>query len=124
MGNPEEVIDVLGNLKSLGVSLAFDDFGTGYSSLSYLHRFPVDILKIDQSFVRAMDTEKKNIDIVRTITELAHNLGIKATAEGIETIEHLSLLRDLKCENGQGYLFAKPLNSESVKDLIASKPRW
>lgn len=124
MGNPEEVIDVLGNLKSLGVSLAIDDFGTGYSSLSYLHRFPVDILKIDQSFVRAMDTEKKNIDIVLTITELAHNLGIKATAEGIETIGHLSLLRDLKCENGQGYLFAKPLNSESVKDLIASKPRW
>ena len=73
MGNPEEVIDVLGNLKSLGVSLAIDDFGTGYSSLSYLHRFPVDILKIDQSFVRAMDTEKKNIDIVLTVTLHPHS---------------------------------------------------
>src|SRR6266536_3844766 len=95
-------------LTDLGVSLAIDDFATGYSSLSYLQRLPVDTLKIDQSFVRAIRDEK-NLAIVEAIASLAHALGLNVTAEGIETIEQALILRRLRCERGQGYHFARPL---------------
>jgi EAL domain-containing protein (putative c-di-GMP-specific phosphodiesterase class I) len=95
------------------VHLSIDDFGTGYSSLSYLHRFPVNTLKIDRSFIGRMATGDENSEIVRTICTLANNLGMEVVAEGIETREQLELLRSLKCEYGQGYLFSKPLDAEN-----------
>jgi EAL domain-containing protein (putative c-di-GMP-specific phosphodiesterase class I) len=110
-------------LRGLGVRLSIDDFGTGYSSLTYLHRFPIDTLKIDRSFVMRMD--KDNVEIVRTILSLAENLGMDVVAEGIETQEQMGLLRDLGCQNGQGYLFSKPMSVEEADRVIAEtyKPR-
>jgi diguanylate cyclase (GGDEF)-like protein len=120
MEHAEEAADILGQLKALGVKLHIDDFGTGYSSLSYLHRFPVDELKIDRLFVSRMGADDESSEIVATIIQLAHNLGMKVTAEGVETIEQLAQLRSLSCEYGQGYYFAKPLIAESAKLMIAA----
>lgn len=94
-------------LRSLGVQLSIDDFGTGYSSLSYLHRFPLNYLKIDRSFVMRLTTDNDN-PIVRTISTLARNLGMEVIAEGIETEEQYQQLRLLGCEYGQGYLSRVP----------------
>jgi len=102
--------------------LSIDDFGTGYSSLSYLHRFPVNTLKIDRSFIGRMSKGNENSEIVRTICTLANNLGMEVVAEGVETREQLELLRLLKCEYGQGYLFAKPLDAETATRLIIEDP--
>jgi EAL domain-containing protein (putative c-di-GMP-specific phosphodiesterase class I) len=121
---------ILEHLRSLGVQLGIDDFGTGYSSLSRLYRFPINTLKIDQSFIKRMDSssqEKQSTSpckIVRAIVTLAHNLGLDVTAEGIETPEQLAGLRELGCESGQGYLFSKPVDAESAEALIAAQPRW
>ena len=111
-------LEVLGSLRRLGVSLLMDDFGTGYSSLSYLHAFPIDVLKIDRSFVERMTDGEQPLQIVRTIVELARALGMDVVAEGIETIEQYRLLRDLGCRFGQGFLFARPLPVEAVADLL------
>lgn len=119
MENAESATIMLSQLQTLGVQLYMDDFGTGYSSLSYLHRFPIDILKIDRSFVSRMGVDDENLEIVRTIMTLAHNLGMNVTAEGVETAEQLALLRALKCEYGQGYLFSKPVDGEAAGALIA-----
>lgn len=97
-----------------------DDFGTGYSSLSYLHRFPVDELKIDGLFVRRMGADDESSQIVATIVQLAHNLGMEVTAEGVETVEQLARLRALLCEYGQGYYFSGPVVAESAKMMIAA----
>ena len=121
---------ILEHLRLLGVQLGIDDFGTGYSSLSRLYRFPINTLKIDQSFIKRMDSssqEKQSTSpckIVRAIVTLAHNLGLDVTAEGIETPEQLAGLRELGCESGQGYLFSKPVDAESAEALIAAQPRW
>jgi len=101
-----------------------DDFGTGYSSLAYLHRFPVDTLKIDASFVRRMDVDRKNADIIQTIVALAHTLNMDLVAEGVESAEQLAQLRAMQVEYGQGYHFAKPLDAEAAERLIASRPVW
>jgi len=114
----------LGRLKSMDLRLMIDDFGTGYSSLSYLHRLPMDILKIDRSFVSKMGLEEKNSEIVRTIKALAGNLGMAVVAEGVESAQQLASLRQLKCEYGQGYYFAKPLDPGSVEKLLAENPKW
>jgi EAL domain-containing protein (putative c-di-GMP-specific phosphodiesterase class I) len=111
-------LEVLGSLRRLGVSLLMDDFGTGYSSLSYLHSFPIDVLKIDRSFVGRMTEGEQPLQIVRTIIELARVLGMDVVAEGIETREQYHLLRDLGCRFGQGYLFARPLAVETVSELL------
>jgi len=103
------------DLKALGVRLALDDFGTGYSSLSYLRRFPVDTLKLDQSFVVAVDRDAGATAIVEAVTTLAHAQGMVVTAEGIETAEHLYRVRDLHCDYGQGYFFSRPLAPEALE---------
>jgi EAL domain-containing protein (putative c-di-GMP-specific phosphodiesterase class I) len=107
----------------LGVQLSIDDFGTGYSSLSYLHRFPIDTLKIDRSFVTRMIENTENAEIVRTIVVLAQNLGMDVVAEGVETPEQLMLLRELNCENGQGYLFSKPVDAKGAEKIISNAVR-
>jgi PAS domain S-box-containing protein len=116
MIDADRSVAVLSELKALGVRLSIDDFGTGYSSLCRLQRFPVDILKIDRAFVSRMDQE-----IVRIVVVLAHNLGMKVVAEGIETQEQLAMLRDMGCEMGQGYLFSKPADASSVEQLLVTQ---
>jgi EAL domain-containing protein (putative c-di-GMP-specific phosphodiesterase class I) len=111
-------LEVLGSLRRLGVSLLMDDFGTGYSSLSYLHSFPLDVLKIDRSFVGRMTEGEQPLQIVRTIIELARTLGMDVVAEGIETREQYHLLCDLGCRFGQGFLFARPLPVETLEGLL------
>ena len=106
-------------LRALGVALHIDDFGTGYSSLSYLQRFPVDMLKIDRSFVQGMAEHAESAELVRTITQMAKNLNLKVTAEGIETEAQLEHLKALGCDYGQGYLFAKPLAASAVTAFMA-----
>jgi len=105
----------LGNLKALGISLAIDDFGTGYSSLAYLRQFPVDILKIDQSFVAAMTTSAGGMALVRTMLELARALGLDTVAEGIEDRSELRALEIEHCRHGQGFLLARPLDPEQIE---------
>ena len=124
MENAQSVTDVLLQLKALGIKLAIDDFGTGYSSLGRLHSFPIDILKIDRSFIANAGTGITNLDIVATIILLAHSLGMQVTAEGIETAGQLALLRELNCEYGQGYFFAEALDRKAAEALIVAKIRW
>jgi EAL domain-containing protein (putative c-di-GMP-specific phosphodiesterase class I) len=111
-------MEVLGSLRRLGVSLLMDDFGTGYSSLNHLHQFPFDMLKIDRSFVSRMTEGEQPLQIVRTIIELARVLGMSVVAEGIETIAQYELLQQLGCRYGQGFLFAGPMPSEEVTQLL------
>ena len=118
MENPEAISGLLMQLRVLGVKIALDDFGTGYSSLSYLRQFPVDFLKIDHTFVRRMETSKDLAEITRTIGSLAHQLGLRVIAEGIENEEQLNLVRSLNCEYGQGYLFSKPVDGEKAEALL------
>jgi EAL domain-containing protein (putative c-di-GMP-specific phosphodiesterase class I) len=120
MADAERSAVVLSELKALGVELDIDDFGTGYSSLSRLQRFPVDTLKIDRLFVSRMDSDHDTHEIVRIIVTLAHNLGLKVVAEGVETQIQLDLLRDIGCELAQGYLFSKPADPETIEKLLAS----
>jgi EAL domain-containing protein (putative c-di-GMP-specific phosphodiesterase class I) len=115
---PDNAKQVLELCKSAGMGIAIDDFGTGYSSLSYLHYFPIDTLKIDQSFVRAMSKDPRSLEIVRSIVGLGKNMNMRITAEGVETAEELSTLKTLGCEAGQGYYFGKPLPEKEVIDLI------
>jgi len=124
MQNARTDSGVLDDLKKLNVKLAIDDFGTGYSSLSYLYRMPIDTLKIDRSFVRQIGAGRKKSEIVRTIATLAHNLEMLVVAEGIETAEQLEHLRELGCELGQGFLFAKPLSVEQAIKMLKSRPKW
>jgi EAL domain-containing protein (putative c-di-GMP-specific phosphodiesterase class I) len=106
-------------LKSLGIQLYLDDFGMGYSSLNYLHRFPMDILKIDRSFVSRFEEAAGNLAILETIVTLAHQLGMEVVAEGIQTAAQVKKLRSLGCEFGQGYLFSKPVPEAEMEDLLA-----
>lgn len=114
MENAEAATEMLNRLKELDIRLSIDDFGTGYSSLSYLHRFPVDMLKIDRSFVMNMDHSGENLEIIRTIVSLAHSLGMEIIAEGVETEEQLMTLKNLGCEYGQGYFFSRPVDEETL----------
>jgi diguanylate cyclase (GGDEF)-like protein len=105
-------------LKSLGVQLYLDDFGKGYSSLNYLHRFPMDILKIDRSFVSRIDDAEGNLAIVRAIVTLAHQLGMEVVAEGIQTDEQLARLKSLGCEYGQGFFLSEPVPADRAEALL------
>ena len=115
---------VLEKLEDMGIKLLMDDFGTGFSSLSYLHRFPIDTLKIDGSFVGRMEVDRKSADIIETIVTLAHTLNMDIIAEGVENTRQLELLRALKVEYGQGYHFGKPLDAEAAEAMIAARPVW
>ncbi len=118
MSDPDAAIELMRQLKSLGIQVALDDFGTGYSSLSYLHRFPLDCLKIDRSFVaRIMEDD----EIVRTIITLGRNLGLRLVAEGVETVEQATKLRELSCGYAQGYYFCVPISAPEATDLLAAK---
>jgi EAL domain-containing protein (putative c-di-GMP-specific phosphodiesterase class I) len=115
-------LEVLRRLKTIGVAVAIDDFGTGYSSLSYLRQYPIDVLKVDKSFVDAIETEEEARALVQTIIGLAHTLQLRATAEGVERWEQVEQLSRLSCDSGQGYVFARPLDSESIGALLAGGP--
>lgn len=121
--NSEVATTFFEQIKALGVQLHLDDFGTGYSSLSYLHRFPVDLIKIDRSFIQYLFREHKPnpefVSIVETILALASHLGIQVTAEGIETARQLSQLQKLNCEYGQGYFFSQPLPADQAEAFLA-----
>ena len=113
----------LRRLKSLGVRLAIDDFGTGHSSLNYLKNFALDVLKVDQSFVRGMSENREDAAIVRAVVSLAQALGLEAVAEGVETPEQLARLRELGCEYAQGYYFARPEPSEVITEFLSRTSR-
>ena len=119
--NNEETRRTLDTIKVLGASLAIDDFGTGYSSLSYLKRFPLDRVKIDQSFVRDLGTDPDDLAIVRAIIALSRSLKLDVIAEGVETKDQLALLRSEGCDDYQGFLFARPMDADSVTRLLESK---
>jgi EAL domain-containing protein (putative c-di-GMP-specific phosphodiesterase class I) len=114
-------IQTLAALKRLGVKLAIDDFGTGHSSLSHLRNLTVDSIKIDQSFIDGLHKDESNSFIVQGIVTMAHDLGLAVTAEGIETEEQLTFLRELGCDRGQGFHLARPLSSEVVDALISDR---
>lgn len=124
MDNDETVTRVLQALQTRQVQLSLDDFGTGYSSLSYLHRFPINLLKIDQSFISRIGAQGENQEIVQAIITLADNLGMDTVAEGVETPNHLKILRELACDQGQGYLFSRPLSANAATQLLMQHPRW
>lgn len=117
MGNVEDKINKLLELKDLGIKISIDDFGTGYSSLSYLKRFPIDNLKIDQSFVRDIGNESSK-SIISTIVSIANNLRLGLVAEGVETVEQFEFIREQKCGKIQGYLFSKPLEPVSFEGIL------
>lgn len=118
MENSELIMRMLNDLKEAGVSLAIDDFGTGYSSLSYLKRFPIDRVKIDQSFVRDLSIDADDVAIVKAIIAMAKTLRLNVIAEGVETEQQLELLRNEGCHEYQGYLFARPMDTDSITKLL------
>ena len=124
MDNTESVTAILAQLRALDIELHIDDFGTGYSSLSYLRHFPINTLKIDRSFTKNISVGGENLEIVRAIVTLAHNLNINVTAEGIEMAEQLAQIRALRCDQGQGYFFSRPLTSMAAEALLANDPQW
>ena len=120
MADAEKSVNVLSELKALGVGLDIDDFGTGYSSLSRLQAFRVDTLKIDRVFVSRMDGDTETLEIVRLIIMLAHHMGLKVVAEGVETRAQVDLLKDLGCERAQGYFFSKPVDPATIQQLLTA----
>jgi diguanylate cyclase (GGDEF)-like protein/PAS domain S-box-containing protein len=117
----EQTLCLLEDIKALGVSLSVDDFGTGYSSLSYLKRFPVDKLKVDQSFVRDLTTDADDHAIAASIIAMGHRLGLRVVAEGVESAEHLAILRDESCDEYQGYFFSRPVPAAAIEALLRER---
>lgn len=118
MDDPEQAIETLKEIKAMGIRIAIDDFGTGYSSLAYIKRLPVDILKVDLTFVRDIGVDTKTEAIIKSTVSLAHNLGLKVVAEGVETKEQIEFLRDIKCDILQGYYYSKPLPAPELVELL------
>lgn len=116
MQDTQQTLRMLKNLKDLGVYISVDDFGTGYSSLHYLKRFPIDILKIDQSFVKEIGMSQKDSAITTTIIHLAHSLGLEVIAEGVEQEVQVDFLKEAKCQKAQGYFFSKPINAQEIEE--------
>jgi len=121
--NAESAAELLTELRKLGVSVAIDDFGTGYSSLSYLKQLPIDTVKLDRSFVNDATTNPDDAALVMAVVTLAHNLRLKVIAEGVETEEQMNFLRLLRCDEGQGYLFSKPVPANVFEGLVVSESR-
>ena len=115
---PEKAIKVMQQLSKMGVSLALDDFGTGYSSLSYLKRFPIHTLKIDKAFVDDIDKSDRDLKMVDSIITIAHNMGLSVVGEGVEETSQLSILRALKCEEIQGYIYSKAVTEHEFTNLL------
>jgi diguanylate cyclase (GGDEF)-like protein/PAS domain S-box-containing protein len=124
MADPSGAVEMLQQIKSLGIRLAIDDFGTGYSSLSYLHRFPLDTLKIDRSFISGMGDGGEGMEIAQTILPMANNLRLDVVAEGVETIQQVAMLKKLHCKYGQGFYFSRPLSAEGTEALLAGGLTW
>ncbi len=120
IGQPERAKETLKMCRRAGMGISIDDFGTGYSSLNYLHSYPINTLKIDQSFVRDMDSDKKLLELVRSIIILSHNLDMKVVAEGVETIKEAQILKELGCQYAQGFYFAKPMSEKDVVDVVCN----
>ena len=118
MHDVDTAIATLQAFKAIGVRLSIDDFGTGYSSLAYLKRFPIDKLKVDQSFVRNMTADASDAAIARSVIMLGHSLGLMVIAEGVETEDHLRLLGEYGCDEYQGYLFSRPKPAAEVRVLL------
>jgi EAL domain-containing protein (putative c-di-GMP-specific phosphodiesterase class I) len=122
LDNMTSQIEILRQLKDLGIQLCIDDFGIGYSSLSRLHEFPIDILKIDRSFIHRVNINSgANLETVKMIVTLAHSLGMDVVAEGVETAEQLTKLRELGCNFVQGYLFSRPVDSQLASQFLTGK---
>jgi EAL domain-containing protein (putative c-di-GMP-specific phosphodiesterase class I) len=120
----ERAVRDLERIKALGVKISLDDFGTGYASLSMLHSLPIDILKIDRSFIKRMERQDDGLKMVKTVLDLAKSLNINAVAEGVETTRQLDHLQSMECMFGQGYLFSKPLDADMTGALIARRSEW
>jgi EAL domain-containing protein (putative c-di-GMP-specific phosphodiesterase class I) len=120
----DETLAVLHELRRLGVRLGVDDFGTGYSSLSYLHRFPIDVIKIDRSFVERLTGEGNETSLAGSIVRIAHGLRVTTVAEGIEDGAQLRALQTMGCEHGQGYHFAPPMSGADFERFVAERGRY
>jgi EAL domain-containing protein (putative c-di-GMP-specific phosphodiesterase class I) len=123
MENPEGAIGQLQALRNIGIQLAIDDFGTGYSSLAYLKRLPIQMLKLDRTFVRDIETDPSDAEISAATLALAHNLGLKVIAEGVETEAQRDYLIQHQCDFMQGYLFSKPLSADETLKYIRDRER-
>jgi len=124
MKNVDRSRATLNDLRGLGLRMSLDDFGTGYSSLSHLREFPLDAVKIDRTFVSRVNEGQKDLEIVRAIVQLGHNLGLQVVAEGIETEEQLRVVRELGCDSGQGYYFSPPMAAAEFFEFISVDPTW
>lgn len=120
MATPKTVVGLFARLRAIGVTMAVDDFGTGYSSLAYLRRLPIDVLKIDRSFVAEADNNEEDAQIVKTILALGQALKLTVVAEGIETPQQAEILKSLGCDIGQGYLFSRPMPAEQAEAWLAN----
>jgi len=120
----ELVIEVMDDLRAKGIRLSLDDFGTGYSTLGYLHRFPVDFLKIDQSFIQSVELGSENTRIVETIISLAEHIGMSVIAEGVELATQVDFLRRIKCDYAQGYYFSYPVDLGQIQTLLKHETKW
>jgi diguanylate cyclase (GGDEF)-like protein/PAS domain S-box-containing protein len=122
INNAEKAVTIMEELKEIGVKLSIDDFGTGYSSLSHLKRFPIDMLKVDRSFIRDIESNPEDLNIATTVINLAHSLKLKVVAEGVENPRQLKVLRSLDCDEMQGYLYSKPVPASEVEIILANQP--
>ena len=122
MRNPEEAAILLRELSEMGFRLSVDDFGTGYSSLGYLKRFPLDALKIDRSFVADIESDRDSASIAAAVIALAHSLGLKVVAEGVEQDSQMDYLRSLKCDLAQGYLLGRPMPADELVTFMEKHP--
>jgi diguanylate cyclase (GGDEF)-like protein len=124
IGQKHPAIETVEQLRALGVAIHLDDFGTGYSALSYLHRLPLDAVKVDRAFTASIDQEDRPLHVVRAIISLAHAIGLEVVAEGVANPRQLELLREMKCDLAQGFIFSRPCNVEEMNALLSDGTRW